>query len=140
MTDLKRLEVKYIRDYCKSAYNKENECYICGNKENLQMHHFYTMSLLWNKWKKENNVIITDTEEMNIYKEEFAREHVKEIFEEVVTLCKFHHMDRLHGIYGKEPPLSTALKQKNWCKIQKEKYRGDNNVNSIKEHKKTISA
>jgi hypothetical protein len=29
---------------------------------------------------------------------------------------------RLHSVYGKDPALTTAEKQKNWVKIQKEKH------------------
>jgi hypothetical protein len=28
----------------------------------------------------------------------------------------------LHGVYGKDPSLATAEKQKNWVRIQKEKH------------------
>jgi len=131
MNNLKRDEIKYIRDISKSAYRKEGYCYICNATENLQFHHFYSMTLLWNKWKKENNIIITSVEDILKYREDFKSEHYNEIYNLAITLCKFHHMERLHKIYGKVPPLSTALKQKSWCEKQKIKYQEKINGNTI---------
>jgi hypothetical protein len=128
MTDLKRDEIKYIRDLSKSSYKKEGSCYICGTTENLQFHHFFSMTPLWNKWKRENDIIILSVEDILKYRDIFRQDHYHEIYEETVTLCKFHHMEKLHKIYGKVPPLPTALKQKNWCGIQRQKY-----IDSLKE-------
>ena len=36
MSDLKRDEIKYVRDLAKSSYKKDKECYICRTTENLQ--------------------------------------------------------------------------------------------------------
>lgn len=122
---LKRDEVKYIRDLAKSAYKKGSECRICGTHEELQFHHFYSISKLWKVWKEENNIgIITDVDDMEIYRLMFKKAHKKELYDEAVTLCKFHHMDRLHGLYGPSPPLSTAEKQKKWVEKQRDKYYG----------------
>lgn len=121
MTDLKRDEIKYVRDISKSAYKKEEECYICGTDENLQFHHFYSMTLLWNKWKKEQGIVITCVDDILKYREDFKLEHYDEIYNQTVTLCKFHHMERLHKIYGKVPSLATAPKQKRWCDKQRDK-------------------
>ena len=121
MTDLKRDEIKYIRDISKAAYKKDECCYICGTTEELQFHHFYSMTPLWEKWKKDNNIVINNVEDILDYREHFKAYHSKEIYEETVTLCKFHHMERLHKIYGKVPKLGTAEKQKRWCDKQKEK-------------------
>jgi len=122
MTDLKRDEIKYVRDLSKAAYKKEDSCYICGSAENLQFHHFYSMTPLWEKWKKKNGVIITSTDDIFKYREDFKIDHHNEIYNETVTLCKFHHMERLHKVYGKVPALATAEKQKRWCDKQREKY------------------
>lgn len=121
MSDLKRDEVKYIRDLSKSAYKKDTECRICSTTENLQFHHFYSMSLLWEKWKKENNIIIKSVDDILEHRKTFKDIFKKEIYEETVTLCKFHHMERLHKIYGKVPSLATAQKQKNWVEKQRQK-------------------
>jgi len=121
MTDLKRLEVKYIRDGAKSAYEKDTECFICGTDQELQLHHFSSLSLLWENWKRKNKITISSVDEIMEIREVFIEEHRTEIYDEVVTLCKHHHMDRLHKIYGKSPLLYTAKKQKKWCEIRREK-------------------
>lgn len=121
-TDLKRDEIKYIRDLSKSAYKKEDSCYICGATEELQFHHFYSMTQLWNKWKLKNKIKIKTVEDILDARIMFKEEHMREIYEEAVTLCKFHHMERLHKIYGKVPALATAMKQKSWCEKQRIKY------------------
>ena len=119
--DLKRDEIKYVRDLAKSSYQKDKECYICGSGEELQFHHFYSMTLLWEKWKRKNKIVINTVEDVECARESFKADHCKEIYGETVTLCKFHHMDRLHKIYGKVPALGTAQKQKRWCDKQKVK-------------------
>lgn len=116
---MKRLEVKYVRDFCKSDYDKAAECYICGTDKELQLHHYNSLTLLWEKWKKENEIQIKDVKDIEKYREVFKNKFSNEIYREVVTLCKFHHMDRLHVIYGKVPPLHTVNKQKQWCETQR---------------------
>lgn len=122
MSDLKRDEIKYVRDLSKSAYKKDSHCYICGTQEELQFHHFYSMTPLWEKWKKKNGIIITSVDDIMEQREHFKEDHHDEIYNQTVTLCKMHHMERLHKIYGKVPTLATAMKQKRWCDKQKAKY------------------
>jgi hypothetical protein len=121
MSDLKRDEIKYIRDLSKSAYTKDSECRICGSTENLQFHHYYSMTALWNKFKLKAKITIKSVQDILDYREQFKAAHHREIYEETVTLCKYHHMERLHKIYGKSPSLATAEKQKKWVEIQREK-------------------
>lgn len=121
MSNLKRDEIKYIRDLAKSSYKKGTECYICGSKENLQFHHFYSLTELWNKFKRKVNIKIETIQDILDWREVFKSAHHTEIYDETITLCKFHHMERLHKIYGKSPPLSTAIKQKKWCELRREK-------------------
>ena len=118
---LKRLEVKYIRDKAKAAYKKDKECYICGTSEDLQFHHFYSITQLWELWKKKNNITIETVEDIEKYRDIFIQEHHREFYEEAVTLCKFHHMERLHKIYGQSPDIYTAEKQKKWCESRRAK-------------------
>lgn len=125
MSDLKRDEIKYIRDLSKSAYKKDTSCYICNSTDDLEFHHFYSMTLLWNKWKSENKIVIKNVEDIIKYREEFKKKFHNEIYNETVTLCKFHHRERLHKIYGKVPNLATAIKQKNWCELQRLKILGE---------------
>lgn len=120
--ELKRDEIKYVRDLAKASYQKDKECFICGSAEELQFHHFYSMTLLWEKWKKKNKVIIDTVSDIECARESFKADHCKEIYSDTVTLCKFHHMDKLHKIYGKVPSLGTAKKQKRWCDKLKAKH------------------
>lgn len=122
MAELKRDEIKYIRDISKSAYRKDSECRICGSTEELQFHHFYSMTLLWNKWKRDNKVIITCIDDILKYREQFKQDCYTHIYEDTVTLCKFHHMEKLHKVYGKVPTLATAEKQKRWIEKQRQKH------------------
>tara|TARA_R110000851_G_scaffold290684_1_gene445030 strand:- start:2241 stop:2618 length:378 start_codon:yes stop_codon:yes gene_type:complete len=121
MGDLKRLEVKYVRDGAKALYDKKDECYICGSSELLQMHHFHSMTLLWEKWKKDNTIVIESSQQILDIRDDFITEYHDEIYKHVVTLCKHHHMDKLHKVYGKVPTLATAAKQQRWCDIRREK-------------------
>jgi len=55
-----------------------------------------------------------------IWREEFIDDNWAELYEETVTLCHDHHL-KLHSIYGRNPGLHTAEKQKRWVQIQREK-------------------
>ena len=133
MAELKRDEIKYIRDLSKSSYTKDTKCYICGATEDLDFHHFSSLTLLWNKWKKDNDIQINSVEDIMIERENFKGYHFKEIYADTVTLCRFHHRDRLHKIYGKAPTLATAAKQKRWCEKQRIKFQEKLNGNTVKE-------
>ena len=119
--DLKRDLVKYVRDKAKSKYKKDTQCYICGETENLDFHHFYGMTELLETWLKRNKITITSADEIMNLRELFIEEYTNEIYQEAATLCRAHHQ-RLLSIYGKRPKLVTALKQKRWAKIQREKH------------------
>ena len=118
--NLKRDLVKYVRDKAKSGYKKETQCYICGETERLEFHHFYGMTELLETWLKSKKITITSADEIMNLREIFIKEYTNEIYHEAATLCKAHHQ-RLHSIYGKRPKLVTALKQKRWVKIQRGK-------------------
>ena len=119
--DLKRDLVKYVRDKAKSKYNKDTQCFICGDTEHLDFHHFYGMTELLDTWLKSNKITIKTADEIMNLREEFIEEFTNEIYNEAATLCKAHHQ-RLHSIYGKRPKLVTALKQKRWVEKQREKH------------------
>ena len=119
--DLKRDLVKYVRDKAKSGYQKDTHCCICGETDNLEFHHFNGITELLYTWMKVNKITITSADEIMNLREQFIEEHLKEVYDEAVTLCKTHHI-RLHSIYGKRPKLATAKKQKRWVEIQREKY------------------
>jgi hypothetical protein len=119
--DLKRDLVKYVRDKAKSGYQKDTQCFICGDAENLEFHHYYGMTELLHTWLKGNKITITSADEIMKLREQFIEEHLTEVYDEAATLCKTHHI-RLHSIYGKRPKLASALKQKRWVEIQRDKY------------------
>ena len=126
MENLKRDRIKYIRDKAKSAYQKGSECYICRTKDKLDFHHFYTLTELLRAWlavkEKEDPHHYVDRY-ITIWRDEFIEDHHQELYEEAVTLCKNHHL-QLHSIYGRNPALITAKKQKRWVEIQREKHSG----------------
>lgn len=116
----KRLPVKWIRDMNKRKYNKGSECELCGTTSNIEFHHFYSLTLLFEKWVKQNNLVIQTDDDVLAVRDDFSLEHKKEIFDETITICKEHHA-KLHSIYGITPALHTAEKQKRWVAIQAEK-------------------
>ena len=126
MSDLKRDLIKYVRDRAKSLYNKESECYICGSIEELDFHHFYSMTELLNKWLRIEGITIETAEDIMNVRDRFIDEHRKEVYEETVTLCHKHHL-KLHSLYGKKPPLSTSPKQQRWVDKRRLKEYGSFN-------------
>lgn len=120
-TTLLRDPIKYVRDRAKSRYKKGSECEICGTKESLDFHHYYTMTPLFNKWCKAKGYTVKIVDDILKIRDEFIQEEDDKIYNQTVTLCHEHHL-KLHSVYGKDPSLATAEKQKNWVRIQKEKY------------------
>ena len=125
MSELKRDKIKYIRDRAKSAYVKDEECYICGGNESLDFHHFLSVTELLDKWIKVKKLVILTAEDMMEMRDEFIEVHHKEIYDDTVTLCHTHHL-KLHSIYGKKPTLVTGPKQKRWVEKRRVKEYGNN--------------
>ena len=119
--NLKRDPIKHVRDRAKAKYEKGDECFICGSTESLDFHHFHTLTPLFNKWLRANKISINTDEDVLAVRDRFIAEHQAELYAETVTLCHEHHL-KLHSVYGKDPALSTADKQKRWVQIQKDKY------------------
>ena len=117
----KRDLVKSVRDKAKSQYKKENECYICGNTDNLDFHHYYGLTELLETWLREKDINIENEQAILDVREEFISENYEKVYNKTVTLCHQHHL-RLHSIYGKRPQLITAEKQERWVGKQREKY------------------
>lgn len=117
MADLKRLAVKYIRDRAKSDYSKGTECYICGDTQKLDFHHFYSLSPLLHNWIRQNRL---DPNNVLEFRDEFIDLHKAELYDHTVTLCHDHHL-KLHSVYGRNPALGTAKKQMRWVEIQRDK-------------------
>ena len=120
-TSFKRDKIKYIRDKAKGRYNKGPNCEICNTTEELEFHHYYSLTPLFNKWVKDNKLILDSEDALLAVRDQFIAEHMNELYDEAATLCKMHHA-KLHSVYGKDPALATALKQKRWVGIQQEKY------------------
>ena len=119
--NFKRDLVKYVRDKAKSRYQKSNNCYICGDTENLDFHHFFGLTELLERWLKKHNIVVETEEDILNIRETFIETHEKELYDDAVTLCHLHHL-RLHSIYGKRPKLITAMKQKRWVEKQRVKH------------------
>jgi hypothetical protein len=118
--NLKRDPIKFVRDRAKARYSKGTECFICGSAENLDFHHYYTLTPLFNKWLREQKIVIRTDEDVLAIRDEFIAKHMPELYEHAVTLCHEHHL-KLHSVYGKDPALVTATKQMRWVGIQREK-------------------
>ena len=122
MTKLKRLPVRYIRDYIKRAYKLRDCCYICSSTKKLELHHLYSVSELFNRWLDKRNIRSVDTEEQILeYRVQFAKDCADLLANEhLYTLCDAHHK-RLHNIYGQTYANSMTPKIKNWLELQREK-------------------
>lgn len=118
-----RIPVKWVRDKAKAAYDKKDSCYICDTKEDLELHHLASITLLLNKWASDNNYDISTDEGILAVRDEFIATHRTEIYDDVFTLCNKHHV-ALHGVYGKAPTLPTVNKQRFWIEKQKAKQEG----------------
>lgn len=125
MKELKRFPIKYIRDYIKKDYKLRDFCFICGSKDNLELHHLLSISELFNKWCTKNNIhSIEDVDTMVSIREKFANDCSDELdHENLFTLCSKHHK-QLHTIYGQTYSNHLAPKIKNWLEIQKAKHGG----------------
>ena len=121
MTALKRDPIKYIRDKAKSAYDKGPQCEVCGSTENLDFHHFYTLTPLFDKWCKTNKLKIETEEDILEIRDRFIAENHEELYTHAVTICHTLHQ-KLHSIYGKDPSLGTAKKQMRWVEKQRLKH------------------
>lgn len=123
-----RIPVKWVRDKAKAAYDKKEFCYICGTKLDLELHHTRSITILLENWAHKNNYDISTDEGILAVRDQFIAEHHKEIYEDVYTLCNRDHV-KLHGVYGKKPPLFTADKQAHWIERQKAKVEsGETNI------------
>ena len=122
MTSLKRFPIKYIRDFIKKDYKIRDECYVCGSKESLELHHLYGLSELFNAWCVKNLIRVDNSvEQIKELRTIFAEEEKDKLSNKnLYTLCKIHHV-RLHTVYGQRYANYLAPKIKNWLDIQKEK-------------------
>ena len=122
MNQLKRFPIKYIRDFIKKDYKLRDECFICGSKDKLELHHLLSISELFNKWCVKNKInAIDDVDYIKKLRIEFANDCEEELsHKHLFTLCSSHHK-QLHSIYGQTYSNHLAPKIKNWLEIQKAK-------------------
>lgn len=116
-----RSVVKWIRDLAKSHYAKASSCAVCGVEHGLEFHHYNTVSLIVKNYVQVNRVSIDTKEDILAMREAFLKEMWHEMVEDAVTLCEPHHK-LLHKLYGKEPSLSSAAKQRVWVEKQRAKF------------------
>ena len=114
---MKRLPIKYIRDACKSRYNKASKCYICSSTDSLEFHHYYSMTALLDRWERKNGKLKTEADVLEM-RDGFISMFSPEIYDKTVTLCSSCH-SALHRIYGCKPSLGTATKQQRWVERKK---------------------
>lgn len=122
-TENKRYATKWLRDKAKSAYEKQEYCYICGTTEDLELHHTHSITALLENWAAAKGYDISTDDGILAVRDEFIEAYHKEIYQDVYTLCNKHHV-ALHSIYGKKPSLPSASKQGGWIEKQKAKYEG----------------
>ena len=109
----RRDPIKHVRDRAKKAYEKRSQCDICGNTETLSLHQYAGLTELFNFWCRKNGIKINTDEDVLAVRDRFIEEHQKELYEDVATLCKKHHME-LHSLFGKAPIFTSAKAQAKW--------------------------
>lgn len=132
----KRDAISIMRDGIKSRYRRGDCCAICASNDDLELHHYFTVSQLVKKFAKENHLDFTDEEITLSNREAFYKQYERELIEEVVTLCQHHHQ-LLHKVYTKEPPLFSANKQKVWVQKQKDKLQNPQEKTQVKTETKS---
>ncbi len=132
MADLKRLPVKWVRDYIKSDYKLRDCCYICGSTSTLELHHLYSVSELFNNWCSKNKIhSIESDEHIKQLRVRFAEDLAIELsHDNLYTLCKKHHV-LLHTVYGQSYSNHIAPRIRNWLELKREEWQkkyqdGDN--------------
>jgi hypothetical protein len=118
----KRIPVKHVRDKAKSAYTKQDHCYICNTSNDLELHHLHSVTLLLERWAQKMQYDISTDEGILAVRDEFIDSHRVELYEQVYTLCNPHHV-ALHGVYGKTPQPGSESKQQRWIEIQRDKVK-----------------
>ena len=116
----KRIAVKWIRDRAKSAYEKQDHCYICNIQAELELHHTHSITTLVNTWAARKGYDISTDDGILAVRDEFIDEHRSELYDQVYTLCNRHHV-QLHGVYGKTPATGSEAKQVRWIELQRDK-------------------
>ncbi|MEN9757733.1 MAG: Vibrio phage Ceto, partial [Pseudomonadota bacterium] len=83
----KRIPVKWVRDRAKAAYEKKDQCYICGTSTDLELHHLHSVTILLDKWAEAKGYDISTDEGIVAVRDEFIDTHRVELYDQVYTLC-----------------------------------------------------
>lgn len=115
----------YVRDGIKQEYQKKkkNECYICGDTINLEVHHLFSLSVLFDEWLKEKFIpkkSIVFLEQIKSLRSQFYVDKKKEL-DSVITLCQSHH-DKLEYYFGKKPRLSKVDAMSRYIMNERKKH------------------
>lgn len=122
-TGNKRIAVKHVRDKAKAAYDKQDHCCICNSSEDLELHHFNSITILLEMWATAKKYDISTDAGILEVRDQFIQEHHDELYEQVRTLCNKHHV-ALHRVFGKAPPINSQARQARWVDIQRDKLSG----------------
>lgn len=114
------MATKHIRDGIKSQYPKECNCAVCDTELDLEFHHYRTLSILLKDYSRQHNIPISTDEQVLAMRDKFYEDNWEAVVTDGVTLCNEHHK-KLHKVYGREPAMSTAEKQKVWVLKQRQK-------------------
>lgn len=118
-----RAVTKTIRDGVKANYIKKTSCEVCGCTEDLELHHPHTLNLVFTGYCEERGITVKSTDEVVAMRDDFYKAHWNELVVDVLTLCNTHHK-ALHKVYGAQPPLSTAAKQRVWVERIRDRLSG----------------
>lgn len=123
MNTLKRIPIKYIRDFIKKDYKLRDECYICRSTDTLELHHLYSISELFRKWCDKHKIYeINDVSVMEEVRSQFSQDCKEHLSHEYLfTLCSKHHK-HLHSLYGQTYSNHLVPKIKKWLDLQRLKY------------------
>ena len=119
---LTRLPVKWVRDGIKKNYKDREPCFICGVEEDIELHHIYSVSELWNNWLRENRITIACDEDVLVNRTQFEQDNADKLSNDnLYSLCKAHHL-KLHQIYGKSYSNYMGDRVRDWIYKQRDKY------------------
>ena len=119
----KRVATKHIRDGIKSQYPKGTSCEVCGTEHDLEYHHYATLSIVFKNYCDKHNISVKTDDEVIAMRDKFYEDNWEAVVLDGVTICNTHHK-ALHKLYGKQPSLATANKQKHWVSRMFEKNNG----------------
>jgi len=119
----KRVALKHVRDGIKAQYPEKCKCAVCGTTEDLEGHHYATLSLVFKDYCEKHNIDVRTDEQVLEMRDQFYEDNWEAVVTDMVTLCNKHHK-ALHKLYGKQPPLTSTKKQKHWVHRMFEKNNG----------------